>query len=266
MARTDQLGAPASTVYVDGENTLHRYWLHAASVATGIAPANVYGVQQVTPGAVTWKKTYEAFQQGGGERLNLKFLPEYTVDVQMFAANVPAFLAAITNTTFAQASGYYALPLVFEDWPLITWEQIYRQSDNATVVGSMIFQDLKLKEFNFQSNNENNIITIPFYSNHAPLYVDDSAQPVFDKFSGDGSTTAFTLSQTPLPVTDVSEGVADCSDFVLDNLIFCKVKTSTQNYGVRQKSGISVTGTTLTFTTAPAASTEIEVFYLCAVS
>lgn len=260
----DQLGAPASTKYITGENVLHRYFLNAATAATPVAPVNISGVQEVTPDAVAFAKTGEMFQQGGGdERYMYKSMPSYNVSVRMLAADVASFLAAIQSVTWGGVGGYSAMPLVFADYPLVSIESIYRLPDNYTHAGSMLFQDLILKEFNMGSPNDLEVVDVPFYSRHVPLRIKDGFEAVYDVFTGDGSTTVFTLSSTPLAVTDVSEvGAALKDDFALDNLIFCKIKLTTDTVGVRQKTGYTLVSTALTFTTAPAVSARVEVLYL----
>jgi len=263
MALTDQLGAPASTKYITGDNTLHRYFLNAASVAAPVAAVNINGVQDVSADGVSFGRSVEMFHQGGGdERYKHQSMPTHNVTVKMFGADMPAFLAAIQSVTWG-SPGFYAMPLVFADYPLINLESIYRLTDNRTHAGSMLYQDLILKPFTPGSPADNQIVDVPFYTRHVPLRLINGVNAVYDKYNGDGSTVAFTLSSTPVNVTDVSDtNAALKDDFVLDNLIFCKVKLSADVVGTRQKSGITLTGTTLTFTTAPAASSVIEVLYL----
>ena len=64
-----------------------------------------------------------------------------------------------------------------------------------------------------------------------------------DSFNGDGSTTAFTLSQTVGATTDI--------EVLVDN-----VQQSPYD------GSYSVSGTTLTFTSAPGTGDEIDVRYL----
>jgi len=61
---------------------------------------------------------------------------------------------------------------------------------------------------------------------------------------------------------DMNVGLKD--EFVLDNVIYVETKSSTATVGTLVKKDITIVGTTLTFSTAPAAGTTVEVFYACA--
>jgi hypothetical protein len=263
MAVTTQLGAPGIAKVNEGYFNLARYFLHAASAGTGIAPVNITGIQGITMEPITFERTADVFQQGGGdERLHIERGPRCRLEIQMLAGDVPAFLAGIQGVTFS-AAGYKALPLRFDDYAKITLEVAYRREDNKTHQFTEVYQDLILEEFSIGSPMENNTVSIPFYSYHDPFIVLAGYELAYDVFTGDGSTTAFTLASTPADVTNVSLTAKE--DWILDTCVFIKLKATTDPQGVRQKSGFTLATTTLTATTAPAASTRVEVMYIKAV-
>ena len=101
-------------------------------------------------------------------------------------------------------------------------------------------------------------VTIPFHTYHMPLFIASGTELVYDVFTGDGSTTSFTLSDTPLKIATAS----DYRDLVLDNVIFVKVKASGASEGTRQTSGISYSAGAVSFTTAPASGSSIQILYV----
>lgn len=261
-AVTDQLGAPASTKYVHGENTLHRYHLLAAGAAAPVTPVNINSVQDAAADAVTFRKSVDLMQQGGGdEYYKYQASPEYNMSIKMYGRDVPAFIAAIRNVS-TWGSGYYALPLVFNDDPLINLESIYRLPDNLTHVGTKVYQDLKLRPFNWGSVNDNQVVDVLFRSQYFPFTLYEGYHMCLGKWAGDGSTTTFALGGTPVALWDIAKGWKD--QFLLDNLVYCKVWASGATQGVRQKSGVSIVSTDLVFSTAPAASTTVEAFWAVA--
>ena len=263
MAVTAQLGAPLLTKVNEGYFNLSRYVVHAATAATPVAFSNISGIQGITMEPLTWERTADVYHQGGGdERLHIERGPRCSLEIQMLAGYVPDFLAAVQGVTFS-AGGYKALPMRFDDYAKITLEVAYRREDNKTHMFTEVYQDLILQEFAFNSAMENNVVSVPFYSYHDPFVVLAGYELVYDVFTGDGSTTAFTLSSTPVDVTNTALTAKE--DWILDNCVFVKVKATTDVQGIRQKSGFTLASTTLTAATAPAASSRVEVLYIKAV-
>lgn len=262
MSITTNLGAPVKEVFIDSEQALHRYTLINAAAAAPVAPVNIYGVQDVTPGGVTFKKTFEGFQQGGrGERRKIEMLPEYNVDIKIFHKDALTLVPAILGQSWG--TDMYAIPLAFKDVPLINLESIYRLPDGATHAGSLVCPDLILKSYAPNFGADGHILTLPFYSKFLPFELKGGYEMVYDVFSADGSAVAFTISATPIAAVDVSD-FSNLSDlgWVLDNAIYVKVRASGADTAVLQTSGITLTGTTLTFTTAPAAGSRVEIYYV----
>lgn len=257
---TDDLGKPALTDYINGDDTLVRYFLKAASVATDITPVNVYGVQEVTPDAVKYGIEEEIYHSGGG-RTKIKRRPEFTVNIPIFASRVDSFIAAIHSQVFGSSSSYYANVLTFDDVPRINLEIAYRNPDLSHAV-SLVLCNLIPQDFTPGSKTGNQIVQVPFYSRFVPVTLGAGARCVMDKFQGDGSTTTFTLSQTPLNLMDMDVGLKD--EFVLDNVIYIEKKASTAKVGTLVKQDVTLVTKTLTFDTAPAATEVVEVFYACA--
>lgn len=257
---TDDLGKPELTDYINGDDTLVRYFLKAASVATDITPVNVYGVQEVTPDAVKYGIEEEIYHSGGG-RTKIKRRPEFTVNIPIFASRVDSFIAAIHSQVFGSSSSYYANVLTFDDVPRINLEIAYRNPDLSHAV-SLVLCNLIPQDFTPGSKTGNQIVQVPFYSRFVPVTLGAGARCVMDKFQGDGSTTTFTLSQTPLNLMDMNVGLKD--EFVLDNVIYIEKKATTASVGTLVKQDVTLVTKTLTFETAPAATEVVEVFYACA--
>jgi hypothetical protein len=202
------------------------------------------------------------FQQGGGEeRLVIKSNAKYEGTIDMLAGDVGDFLANVLGVTWSSA-GYLAHPLHFDSYPKFSLESVCRRQDNSTHLVSKCFQDCILREFNFGSPNEMEVVSVPFYSYHDPFLLKSGYHMVYDVFSGTGSTVEFTLTSTAVKLTNVA--LEAHSDWVLDSMAFCKVKLTADSTGTRQKSGITFGTNKITFTTAPAASSRVEVWYAVA--
>ncbi len=262
MSLTDNLGAPVKEVFIDNENALHRYTLvNPATAAAPVVPVDIYGVQDVTPGAVSYKKTFEGMQQGGrGERRKIMLQPEYNVDVKIFLKDALTLVPALLGQTWG-AGGVYGMPLAFEDKPLINLESAYRLPSGVHA-GSYICPDLILKDWAPNFGNDGHIVTLPFYSKFLPFPAKGGVEMVYDIFTADGSSLNYTLSSTPLDITDVTArpNLADLG-WVLDNCVYLKVRAAGADIATLQTTGIQLTGTSLAFTTAPAAGSRIEVYY-----
>ena len=245
MAVTDFLAAPTLAKVPEGVDSLHRVWVLADSVAAPITPRNVLGVQNLTTSAFTPQITKQVYQQGSGEdayyEKRSRFQHDFTV--QMLSGDVEAFIADIKNITMGTD---YALPMTAHSDPLIHWEQIVRQPD-GTHIFSRVWRDLILREWMFNSPMEDEVVDIPFYSRFSPFMLYTGTELVVDRYTGDGSTTALTLSSTPINLSDVSAHVEHI-DWYYDEMVEIIYKTSTETFGTHARTGWSNTGTALTAT------------------
>ncbi len=260
MAVTDQLGTPSIAYEVDGKYTLTRLHRLAAAAAAPVTPVNVYGIQAADAGAPAPTIEREVFQQGGGdESLLIKRGFRYSGTLSIKSGAVGSFLAQMLGKTWTTA-GEAALPMRMPDVPVACLEMIARREDNSTHLFSKVFQDVILRETNFGSPMEDEVVSIPFYSKHDPFILASGAEMVLDKFTGDGSTVEFTLSATPLTLVETDDDYRD--DWVLDNAVYVKLwQSASATEGTRQVTGITVVGTALTFSTAPTATQTVEALY-----
>lgn len=258
MAVTDFLSAPGILQVPDGYNALHRCWVLADSTAAPITPRNVTGVQNITASPFTPQATKQVYQQGAGDDAYYEKKNRYQYDftLQLLSGDVHDFIADIKNITLGTD---YALPMQAHSDPVMHWEIVVRK-DDGTHIFSKIYRDLILKEWNFNSPMEDEIVDIPFYSKHSPFILYTGSQLVVDRFAGDGSTVAFTLSSTPIRLSDVSTH-REFTDWYWDEMVEIIYKLSTQDFGTHVKTGWSNSGTTLTATVAPAASSIVTVTY-----
>lgn len=258
MSVQSQLGPLSPDALVSGRNTLHRVFVHGATVADNVPAVNLTAVKSVESDAVSYERAEKYFQQGGGdEPLNWNVGQSHGVRITVYAGQLPAFLASLMGVATFGVSGYAAQNLTFDSLARFDIESIYRKKDNATHKFSLVHTDCVIQPFTLNSPMEDVDVVVPAISYHDPIVLAPGAELVYSQFTGDGSVTAFTLPYTPLALRDLAVGNAD--DWVLDKLIYCKVKASGDSQGTRQKSGISISGSALTFTTAPAASAVVQV-------
>lgn len=230
------------------------------TTATPIPMVSLRGVQDVGQSPISFDEENKVLQFGGGNEALLEQVgPEYSGSIQLLAYNVNEAVAAFLNKTFG-AGGEYALPMNFPTYHLGALETHLRDDDNNTHIQTLVYQDLIFKPFARPTAFGNNMATIPFISRHEPFEIPAACEFVVDKFDGDGSTSIFTLAATPLNlVTSADEGR---EDWDYDTVAFVQVKLSGSNVFNRQKTGVEITSTTVTFTTPPAASSEIIVGYV----
>jgi len=258
MGVTSQLAAPTKDALQKGKFTLHRIVRSEASVAAPVTPTEMSYIQSLTLSEPSFDEV-DIFHQGGGdESTKDKTNYEWTGSVSILKGKGGDFLKDIRGITWDTGNDT-AIPLrVDNDNPVLHWEAICRKSDNSTHLFSLVLQDLKFDDPGFDNPMDYSDLTVNFRTKHMPLMIAPGSELVYDEWNGDGSTTDFTLSSTPLDLATAS----NYEDLVLDNAIFVKVKASGATTGVRQTSGISLASTTLTFTTAPAVSTVIQALYV----
>ena len=257
MAITDWVDAPTLAKVPEGYDALHRIWVLGDSTAAPLTPINVTGVQNITTTPFAPQTTKQVYQQGSGEdefyEKRRQFQHDFTV--QMLSGDVETFIANIKGLTMGTD---YAQPLTAHGDPLIHWEIVVREPD-GTHIFSKIYRELILREWAYNAPMEDEIVDIPFYSKFSPFTLYTGSELVVDKFDGDGSTTEFTLSSTPKQLTTATN--KEHIDWYYDELVSVVYKTDSQDYGTHQKSGYSNATTTLTASTAPAASSVLTVTY-----
>ena len=257
MAVTDWTGAPTLAKVPEGYDALHRAWVLGDATAAPIVPYNVVGVQNITTTPFTPQSTKQVYQQGGGEDefYEKRRMFQHQLTVQMLSGDVEAFIARIKGLTLGTD---YAVPMTAHGDPLLHWEIVVRQPD-GTHLFSKVYRELILREWNFGSPMEDEVVDIPFYSKYSPFTLYTGSELVVDKFAGDGSTVAFTLSGTPVKLTTATN--REHIDWYYDQMCQVVYKTSAQNYGTHQKTGYSNITTAVTATTAPAASSVLTITY-----
>jgi len=257
MAVSDWLSPVDGDKVTEGVNTLVRAWVLADSVAAPITPRNVTGIVNHTPTPFQPQTSKDIFHKGAGEdgfyRMRSRFQHELTV--QFLSGYVEDFLADIKNVTMGTD---YALPHTSHDDPLLHLEFIARKAD-GTHVKSEVYRDLILMPWSIPESLEDGTVDISFYSKFSPFSLYTGAELVVDKFDGDGSTTDFTLSSEPLNLTTATN--KEHIDWYYDEMVEIIYKLTSEDFGSHQKSGYSNSTTTLTATTAPAASSTLTVTY-----
>jgi len=260
MGLTTQLGKPDATSIIKGKFSLFEYFSELASVAAPVAAVQIEDIQDFGMNAMS-QTDEKIFHYGGGKdyRLAEEYDGEYTGTLQMLAGGMGRIIAALLGKTYTLA-GEASLPLGhLPRYPLCHIQAFLRRVDNLTHIKSVVLQDLIFDPIAYPVAMGLNTIDLPFRSNYDPFELVAGAEMVFDKFSGDGSTTDFTLSSTPLDMVTATE--SHLVDWDFNTAAFVKVKLSGEDTGTRQKGTCTITGTTLAFSTAPAASSEISCFY-----
>jgi len=265
MAYNDQLGVPNKNDIIDAKYTLNRFHRCEAAAAEPVTPVDIYSLQEFSQDAPAFDIEEETFQQGGGddsylEQKGYRYVCRFSL-LQGEWASLVASLQGITHST----SGEAAIINRYSAYPMFHLERILRTKDNETHVCSDCYQDLSLRPVGGSgAMGASNLRDVECYSKHDSFTICSGAHLVYDVFTGDGSTTDFTLSSTALTVTDVTADARE--DWEIDEAVFVKVKASGDSTGTRQVTGVTISGTSLTFTTAPADASTIQVLYVAATS
>lgn len=259
MAVTDQLGAPGVEKQVHGKFTLARFVRVEADAAAPVVWTNIYGLQAWRLGDPTPDVSEPVFQQGGGNERSIKeFGYTWPVEIDFLKGDSYTELAAFYGQTFTSAGSAF-LPFVKQnDYPKIHLEMIIRDSSNSTHLASILIPDLVIESTSWDHPIDASLITIKGYTRRLPGAIASGCEAVYDVFTGTGSTTAFTLSATPL----TCETASNWQDLYYDNLLIVKEKATSASTGTPQTSGYSASGVTLTATAAPAASTKVQTLYI----
>lgn len=258
MAWNTQLPQPFENDLQEGRYTLCRFVRCEASVAAPIVPANILGVQEVQISPVSWGREDEIYQQGAGdESLTSRKDPSIEGQITFLSAEGFNQMAAFLGQTWT-AAGDAAIPFFQEsDLPDVILEFVNRENDNVTHLANVVFPDAILMGFGWTNPLNEEPWTVNYKSRREPYVLANGTESIYDQFTGDGSTVAFTLSSTPVNLVTAS-GKRYWS---YDDMAYVKEKASADSTGTLQKTGYSQAAGTLTASTAPAASTVVQVLY-----
>ena len=243
---------------VDGQYALTRMFNIGAAVATNIQPTNLSGIQDASIGEMAPQQSNEVFHQGGGEdslisERNFRF----TGNMKIKAGYLGQVIAGLLGKTWG-STGEYALPSRIPQTPIAAFEAVLRTPDN-THIASVCMQDVIIKPFSWNQPMLNAEATLNFYGRHDWFLLASGAMLCLDKFTADGLTTDFALSGTPLNLVTVTDKGRE--DWLLDNIVYVKVRSSATAQGARQKSGVTFSTGNITFSSAPANGSIVEVLY-----
>jgi len=257
MAVTDQLSAVASTAIQEGRYTLNRVWRSEATAATPVTPTNLSNIISFEVGEPSFNEN-EYFMQGAGDdRLTLRRTYKWPITIAIYKGKTGTVLETLLGLTWSTA-GTAGIPLKDNTTlPSVHWEAICRDADNSTHLHSIVVQDLILNLPGFPNPMDYTDNTISGYTYYPPILLCSGAEMVYDIHSGDGSTTDFAASSTPISLVTATNH----DDFYIDEAVFVKEKSTTASAGTRQTSGWSYAGGNFTKTSAPTVSYEIQIFY-----
>lgn len=246
---------------VIGKHTLNLYGLQNSAAAAPVSQSQLRGIQEVNMDPAN--EYDEVFHQGGGDdSLQLQTKARWNGSLVMEGALISQ-IATIMGITLG-SSGQYGLSLTsnHESVGFIS-RKIYKK-DNASLLYTQVYPDIKLDDISLSGPIDRMQITLPIYAERSP-YLLSGAVPVYDVFTGDGSTTTFTPSSTPVKIEEDLN--APNNDLITIYDFFVKVWASGDRVGTLQTSGYSITPATpvLTFDTAPASGEKIGMLYAAAV-
>jgi len=244
-----------------GKYILNQYGLNASGVSAPITLTSLRGIQDITFDPE--ESTEKVFHQGGGmESLELTTEIRWSGQMQITGGQISQ-IATLLGLTMG-ASGQYGIPHRQNRLPKGFISRRIYKNDGSTLIGVELLIDIKIGHIPVISGGiDLNNLVIPIYSEWSPYFLVD-AEPVYDKFSADGTMTEFILSSDPVKI----ETASNSQELVNDYAFFVKIKGSGDTVGTRQTTDFSITPETktLSFTSAPAEGSEIEVLYAKAAS
>ena len=256
----NQLGSPGANDKILGKFTSMRIYLTEATAPQNPATAtDLYGVQGFDFGDPDIKFSSEVFQFGGGDEFyNMEIGRSWAFTIEFLQGKAWEELAKLLGITLDLSTGDAIVPMVKRnDYPNFILEAVCRQTDNNSHVGSVVIPDVILGDITFSQVIDDETFTVTGMFRRVPALLKDGAEIVYEQFVGDGSTTDFTLANTPLNLTTASEW----DEYDIDEAFYVKEKASTASTGTVKKSGYSIATTTLTAATAPAVGTVVQILY-----
>ena len=257
MSIYTQKGAPGSTYETYGQYSLNRAHLVDTTVAAPVTPIDLGAILALSIGQPSFDER-KLLQQGGGDTSLIRrrnFVWSGTIN--LYKGQLPSVIAQLKGISYGTANDR---AISFKDRkgiPVIHWEAVCRDTDNLTPLFSVVIPNMVIDPWGFDNPMAESEAVLPFHTDFPPFFLAPYSELVWDLFSGNGSTTDFTLSGTPRDLLDSSY----YDDFILDNIALVTVKTSSDDTGVIQKSGVTLAGNVLTFSTAPASGSKIGVLY-----
>jgi len=200
----------------------------------------------------------KVFQFGGGNKYYNQQIGRtwpFTITFLQGAAFVE--VAKILGVTHSIASDAIIPMTKQNDYPNLILEAACRDQDNSTHAGSVIMPDVILDDIPFDQVLDDSPFTLTGSFKVAPALLCDGASLAYEQFDGDGSTTDFICDSTPLNLTTA----ANWDHLYYDDFFYIKLKLTGESTGTISTSGYSLSTATITATTAPAASSVLQVLY-----
>ena len=262
MSIYTNIGPPALTDEIYGQYSLHRAHLVSTTVAAPVVPININGIQNMSLGTPSFDERVLKQQGGGDTSVKRRRNFVFTGSFSFLEGRKPTVIAQLKGITWGSANDR---AISFKDSkgiPAVHWESVCRDVNNLTPLFSVVIPQMVIEPWGFDQPMDSSEGSLSFSSEFPPIYLYAYTEFIWDLFDGDGSTTAFTLSDTPTDLVDS----ATYDDFILDNIALVTVKGSSDETGIIQTTGVSYAGGDVTFDTAPAASSVVGIGYAAAVA
>lgn len=260
---TTQNAAPSADNYVEGRYVEHHIWRCEATAAAPVVPICITELMTLSINKAEWDQDNRIFSQGSGDLpTRIKRGIKISGTLSFSKGTVITQLAAILGLTMGSTNTNAIPGYIDKDEPHIIWEACARKRDNLTHLHSVVIPDMIIDDWAYDNPMENSDFSIDWHSYFPYFVLYTGREVVYDTYTGDGSTTAFTLSGTPINLWTASN--YDLLDY--DTLVYVKEKASGATTGTFKKSGYTQATTTLTAAPAPAASTIVQCLYVKASS
>ena len=261
MAINTQLGAPDSSSHKKGRFTLNRVFKSEATATRNVTPTNLGAVVAIDFGEPTWDNEADVLQQGGGdEKTQIKRGPRWDGTITVLGGSIGEVLSTLYGLTWGTGTGEYAAMSLRRDsdYPSVTWEAVCRDADNKTHIFSVVIQDMIIDDGAWSNPMEYSDGSIPFHTYHEPFYLKDGCNLVYDIITAGSAEDEWALTATPISLA--SPSLQD--DWDVEELVFCKTKSTTASTGTRKRSNVTIANASLGFTAGtPASGSYIQVLY-----
>ena len=121
VGRGNFIPAPTEDQILEGENALVRFWPNHEAVAAPIVPGDVYGIDEVTVNAPTFKKVREVAQLGAGpETLEKKSQYRVEGNIKIQAGALFEVMSLLLGKTYNATTGEAAMPMRMPSTPVVS--------------------------------------------------------------------------------------------------------------------------------------------------
>ena len=252
------LSVPGLDHRANGGDALVRLHPYHGGQAVPVEPIELAGLYGLETGPYRPARTASVFGPGELLPVPLGFDYGYTGEMELLSVCAAELLCSVSGRDWDPA-GPGALPVVVDELPAGVLEVIIRDADRQSQIMTHVLPGVNIYSHGMRVNPGTGRTKLPFGSSRMPFYLPAGTKIVMDRYTGDGETCSYLLSQSPIRLHPDDEPLPDFwpDPFLVD--VGVTLPGSVRANPVTE--GIELDGQTLLFSDPPAPSSVIRVVY-----